>query len=396
MTESLNHLAPWARKIVSLSNEERIHQIKSDRWIGYTRAEKALSKLEGLMNHPKRHRMPNFLITGPTNNGKTMIVEKFRRLHNEKNGEHFLTESDALLMNEPRDFFRLPKNFISGYVFAKRDNKLELFYYRKSIMASTPIKLESEQADMDQFLQEIFERSTEKQKMIRLSVDDVEKITFFTEHRPAKEVPILIMQMPSDPKISRFYAMLLYKLEVNINARRPRLLDLEGIVLNHIKELKVKVLIIDEMHNVFSSSDGAQREFFNLIRFMGNELKIPIVCVGTKEAAYAISRDEQLVNRFEHFSLPLWNENTELSSLLASILAALPLKKPSLLTTPEFIRFILNKSEGYIGEIITLLTNAAILAIETGEETINKKILAKVEYVTPTEKQRFSERNITK
>ena len=33
------------------------------------------------MNHPKRQRMPNLLIVGPTNNGKSMIIEKFKRMH---------------------------------------------------------------------------------------------------------------------------------------------------------------------------------------------------------------------------------------------------------------------------------------------------------------------------
>ena len=52
------------------------------------------------------------------------------------------------------------------------------------------------------------------------------------------------------------------------------------------------------------------------------------------------------------------------------------------------------KSEGVIGEIITLLNNAAILAIESGEERINKKILARIDYLSPTERRRVSERDL--
>ena len=47
----------------------------------YARAEAALSAFEDLLSFPKRTRMPNLLLVGPTNNGKTMIVEKFRRAH---------------------------------------------------------------------------------------------------------------------------------------------------------------------------------------------------------------------------------------------------------------------------------------------------------------------------
>ena len=58
----------------------RIRHIRTDRWIAYTRAEGVIAAMEEL-SLPKRTRMPNFLLVGPTNNGKTMIVEKFRRSH---------------------------------------------------------------------------------------------------------------------------------------------------------------------------------------------------------------------------------------------------------------------------------------------------------------------------
>lgn len=57
-------------------------------------------------------------------------------------------------------------------------------------------------------------------------------------------------------------------------------------------------------------------------------------------------------------------------------------------------RFILDKCEGTIGEIITLLTKAAILAIESGEEMINKKILARIDYLSPNERRRAFERDL--
>ncbi|MEI8062418.1 MAG: TniB family NTP-binding protein, partial [bacterium] len=199
--------------------------------------------------------------------------------------------------------------------------------------------------------------------------------------------------MPSDPKISRFYSILLHGLDVNLR-HRPRVSDLEIMALQMLKNLNVRILIIDETHNILAGTTAAQREFLNLLRFLGNQLKIPIVCVGTKEAYFALRSDDQLENRFEPFTLPLWKDDQELASLLASLASTLPLQKPSLLTDPELIRFLLDKSEGVIGEIITLLNNAAILAIESGEERINKKILARIDYLSPTERRRVSERDL--
>ena len=39
----------------------------------------------------------------------------------------------------------------------------------------------------------------------------------------------------------------------------------------------VRILIIDEVHNLLSGAAGQQRRFLNLLRWLGNELQIPLV-----------------------------------------------------------------------------------------------------------------------
>ena len=77
----LTHLHPSAQPIARLPADERLRHVRADRWIGYSRASEALERLETLYEWPKKQRMPNLLLLGPTNNGKSMIIEKFRRLH---------------------------------------------------------------------------------------------------------------------------------------------------------------------------------------------------------------------------------------------------------------------------------------------------------------------------
>src|SRR6266851_102127 len=72
------HLQPATRPIAAEDARSRIRRIRTDRWLAYARAEAVLAALEDLLPFPKRLRMPNLLLVGPTNNGKTMIVEKFR------------------------------------------------------------------------------------------------------------------------------------------------------------------------------------------------------------------------------------------------------------------------------------------------------------------------------
>lgn len=77
----LSHLTGAARSVAVLPADERRARIRADRWIGYSRAADAIAHLETLFLWPRKQRMPNLLLIGPTNNGKSMIVEKFRRSH---------------------------------------------------------------------------------------------------------------------------------------------------------------------------------------------------------------------------------------------------------------------------------------------------------------------------
>ncbi len=296
---SFDHLMPELRPVAMLPAEERINRILAERWIGYPRAQAVLAKLKSIYSHPKKTRMPNLLIVGPTNNGKSMIVEKFRRM------------------------------------------------------------------------------------MLERSHGEVG-----TEH-----IPVVAMQMPSDPTIARFYSLLLYKIGAPASPKCS-VADLEAVALDVLRKVRAKILVIDELHNVLAGRRNVQMEFLNLLRFLGNELMIPIVCVGTRDAYLAIRNDPQLENRFEPQILPVWQDDSEYASLLASYRAIFPLRRRSEILTPEVRRYILTKTEGTIGEISTLLTRAALLAIESGEEAIGMSLLARTDYDSPTERRRQCEREL--
>ena len=72
-----------------MTREERIAKIRGGRWIRYPLADRIAAKLEELLLLPKTHRMPNLLIAGETNNGKTAMLSRFVRQHppQEGNGE---------------------------------------------------------------------------------------------------------------------------------------------------------------------------------------------------------------------------------------------------------------------------------------------------------------------
>ena len=80
VSEVGGHVHPAAWAVLEQSEAERSAWIRTGRWIGSPRARPALTILEDLLTLPVRQRRPNLMI-GLTNNGTTMIVEKFRRDH---------------------------------------------------------------------------------------------------------------------------------------------------------------------------------------------------------------------------------------------------------------------------------------------------------------------------
>ncbi|MES2040101.1 MAG: TniB family NTP-binding protein [Pseudomonadota bacterium] len=79
--DNYSHLLPQARELLDLPNDERIYHLKKDQWIGYPWAKNALDRFEALLAHPTIDRMPNLLLIGRTNNGKTQILKRFVALH---------------------------------------------------------------------------------------------------------------------------------------------------------------------------------------------------------------------------------------------------------------------------------------------------------------------------
>jgi hypothetical protein len=50
-----------------------------------------------------------------------------------------------------------------------------------------------------------------------------------------------------------------------------------------------RMLVIDEAQNILPGSRDQQGRLLNMLRWLGNELQIPLVAVGTAEALRAIN-----------------------------------------------------------------------------------------------------------
>lgn len=104
--------------------------------------------------------------------------------------------------------------------------------------------------------------------------------------------------MPAGPDEARFFGAILSELGSPLMPSAQVCRRQEAAV-RLLRETSVRLVVIDEVHNLLSGSPLQQRRMLNLLRWLGNELQIPLVAVGTAEALRAIQSDDQLANRFE-------------------------------------------------------------------------------------------------
>lgn len=183
------------------------------------------------------------------------------------------------------------------------------------------------------------------------------------------QCPVLVVQAPPVPSEARFYTAILEKLSAPY-CSSDSVYKKQFQVMKILKRVRVQIMIIDEIHQILAGKIGAQRQFLNTIKYLGNELQILIVGVGTYEAFNALQTDPQLANRFEPTVLPRWEQGQEYLRLLSSFERMLPLRQPASLTDKDLAFKLLVMSEGTIGELSALLARAAVSAIEKRTETI--------------------------
>lgn len=196
----------------------------------------------------------------------------------------------------------------------------------------------------------------------------------FDESAGVTRLPVVCVQMPPAPNERDFYEELL----VGLGAVLPH--RLSAAALRHrarvlARQLEVRMLVIDEIHSMLAGTFREQRIFLNSLRFLANDLRIPLVCLGTQEAKQALMTDQQLADRFDAFELPAWADDAAFGQLLTSYASMLPLREASELCAPKLRKRLLSLTEGVTVRLCRLVESAAVQAIESGRERIEIDLL---------------------
>lgn len=286
------HLGATALKQVELTDKERIFAIQKGTWIPYPRAKEILDRMEELLEYPRICRMPNMMIVGASNNGKSELLHHFEAKHKpdpNPDGEYSI-------------------------------------------------------------------------------------------------IPVVFVQAPKKPDLNAFYKKILEAIWQPYSIRAHDT-DKETEVVKVLRNVQLKVLMVDEIQHIIAGGQVKQREFRNGLKTLGNDVRMSIVVAGVEEAFNAFNTDSQLSNRFEPEFLPKWNMNNEYGDLLMSFERRLPLKNPSNLRDPAIAQKILWMSEGILGEIHEILKRASILAIKNKSEQISLSVIEKIRWTQPSKRK---------
>lgn len=195
--------------------------------------------------------------------------------------------------------------------------------------------------------------------------------------------PVIVVESPPSADEKGLYVSILSQFWSPYK-KNGTVTELRYDAISRLRLCKAEILIVDEIHSLLVGPAAKLRMVMNTIKMLCNELRIPIVGVGTRDAVRVLHSDPQHASRFDVYALPLWKLDPEFQALLAGFESVLPLKQPSHLASPEMATLLHDICEGNLGDLHRLLIECSKVAIETGKECITREIVTSKAWVKPT------------
>lgn len=166
--------------------------------------------------------------------------------------------------------------------------------------------------------------------------------------------------------------------------------DLYDQLFELLPALGVKLILLDEIHNLLNTKSAVERKsLMNMIRDFDAELGISVMAFGVPEGLLSFSTDEQLANRFRAHELPLWKNDARTRYFLKFLEATLPLKHASRIHEGALAKKIILTGQYLIGDMVDIVRQAAVKAIEKKWEVIDERALDAIDW-KPPQKHRVS------
>jgi hypothetical protein len=191
---------------------------------------------------------------------------------------------------------------------------------------------------------------------------------------------VWVVQTREGAGLAHFYASILSAFRAPTGNGRD--VGRKAEQIDHLLDgLKPKILIFDEFHNSVRGRSRDVEAVLAFLRRIGRQFDISPVLIGEVAVYDFINATDEMASRFELVAAPRWHYDDEFLTLLDSLESALPLARRSDLSEEPLAREIFRLSEGLIGEIVAVVTAAAVAAARSGAERVTRASIDALDYV---------------
>ncbi len=169
-------------------------------------------------------------------------------------------------------------------------------------------------------------------------------------------------------------------------SNKLQLLEQVDVLFRH---LQPRIIFFDEFQNALRGRKSDIQAIFAFMRRLGALYDISPVLIGDISVYDHINATREMSSRFKTVPVPRWRYDNNYLSLLDTLEAGIPLAKASELAGEKISKQIFEMAEGLIGETIEIITAAAIVAIDSRSERIDRGTLDALNYI-PLSKRPFS------
>lgn len=216
---------------------------------------------------------------------------------------------------------------------------------------------------------------------------------FAVEHlRTVDPQRVWVVQTREGAGLTHFYGSILQALRAPIGNSRDVCRKAEQI--DHLLgSLRPRILIFDEFHNALRGRVRDVEAVLAFLRRIGRQFDISPVLIGEVAVYDSINETSEMASRFDLQAVPRWQYGEEFLTLLDSLEGALPLACASDLSDEPLARTVFQLSEGLIGEIVAIVSAAAVAAARSGKERITKSGIEELRYIPVSKRRRAPVRN---
>jgi len=191
---------------------------------------------------------------------------------------------------------------------------------------------------------------------------------------------VWVVQTREGAGLAHFYGSILRALRAPTGNSRD--VGRKAEQVDHLLDrLQPRILIFDEFHNALRGRSRDVEAVLAFLRRIGRQFDISPILIGEVAVYDFINATDEMASRFELLAAPRWRYDEEFLALLDSLEGALPLARRSDLSEEKLAREIFRLSEGLIGEIVAIVTTAAVAAARSGAERITKTSIDELDYV---------------